>query len=123
LPERTCIGCRKKKEKKLLLKIVLDAKEGIRFSFGRNTGRGAYLCPDIGCMEKAWKRKSFARSLKINTEIIGLLSSPENLRYKGIQAIVLRKMELSSARDQKSAKERQKLFSWIKYLEKNQKRS
>ena len=61
IPMRTCIGCGTIKPKKELVRIVLtqDGKV-IADRTGRAGGRGAYLCDDPACLEKALKRKSFA---------------------------------------------------------------
>lgn len=64
-PERQCIGCGEKKEKKDLIRIV-KSPEG-EFSLdvtGRKNGRGAYLCNDSECLDKACKKKSLDKSFK-----------------------------------------------------------
>ncbi len=72
IPERTCIGCGEKKEKNELIRIV-RSPEG-QFSLdesGRKNGRGAYLCRNVDCLQKAWKKKGLERSFKepISSEI------------------------------------------------------
>lgn len=65
MPERTCIGCNEKKEKKDLIRIVKDQKGNIRVDIsGKANGRGAYICKNIECLEKAIKTKKLERSLK-----------------------------------------------------------
>lgn len=65
MPERTCIGCNEKKEKKDLIRIVKDQKGNIRVDIsGKANGRGAYICKNIECLEKAIKTKKLGRSLK-----------------------------------------------------------
>lgn len=65
IPERSCIGCGEKKEKKELLRIVRDAEGSFSLDeSGRKNGRGAYLCRDMACLEKAWKRKGLERAFK-----------------------------------------------------------
>lgn len=58
IPKRTCIGCNQEKEKKELLRIVKN-KEGTIFfdQTGKANGRGAYLCKNQDCLEKAMKTK------------------------------------------------------------------
>lgn len=65
IPIRTCTGCREAKNKKDLIRIVRD-KEGNVFvdTTGRKNGRGAYICPDKTCLEKAIKNKGLERTLK-----------------------------------------------------------
>jgi uncharacterized protein len=53
-PQRTCIGCRKVRRKAMLLRLVRGADGQVHVdSGGRAEGRGAYVCPDPGCLGKA----------------------------------------------------------------------
>lgn len=67
IPTRTCTGCRQVKNKKDLIRVVRD-KEGTVFvdTTGRQNGRGAYICPDVKCLEKAVKNKGLEKTLKIS---------------------------------------------------------
>ena len=72
LPQRTCIGCNEKKNKKELIRIVKDKQGNINIDkTGRAEGRGAYLCDNITCLEKAIKSKRLEKvfELKISDEI------------------------------------------------------
>ncbi len=62
IPKRTCIGCNESKEKKELIRIVKN-KEGKIFidKTGKANGRGAYLCDNKECLEKAIKAKKLER--------------------------------------------------------------
>ena len=75
--QRTCMGCNLKKEKKELIRLVFN-KNGEMFvdETGKAEGRGAYICDDIKCLEKAIKTKRLERvfETKINEELY------ENLR-------------------------------------------
>ena len=53
-PQRTCIGCRKVRPQAALLRLVRgrDGRAHVDGD-GRAGGRGAYVCPDPGCMGKA----------------------------------------------------------------------
>ncbi len=66
VPMRTCIGCRQSKNKKELIRVVRN-KEGNVFVdlTGKMNGRGAYICADSNCLEKAIKSKSLEKTLKI----------------------------------------------------------
>ncbi len=69
IPQRSCIGCGLKKDKGDLLRIV-RSPEG-EFSLdpsGRKNGRGAYICKDPACLEKAEKRKALQRSFKAEAD-------------------------------------------------------
>jgi predicted RNA-binding protein YlxR (DUF448 family) len=63
--ERTCVGCNTKKEKKELIRIV-KSKEGKLDvdKTGKLPGRGAYLCDNPECLEKAKKSKRLERTLE-----------------------------------------------------------
>ncbi len=77
IPQRTCIGCREKKDKKDLIRIVKDKEGNISVDkTGKANGRGAYICDDVTCLEKAIKSKSLQRTFE--TEITEELY--ENLR-------------------------------------------
>lgn len=53
-PQRTCIGCRKVRPKAALVRLVRGADGRVRVDDGnRAGGRGAYVCPDRGCLGKA----------------------------------------------------------------------
>lgn len=76
MPQRTCMGCNTKKDKKDLIRIV-KAKEG-EISIdrtGRANGRGAYICDNIDCLEKAIKTKRIEKvfETKIEDEIYNKL--------------------------------------------------
>lgn len=66
VPMRRCIACREIKSKKLLLRVV-KSPEGEIFldPTGRKNGRGAYLCNDPSCFDKAWKTRALNREYKM----------------------------------------------------------
>ena len=65
LPQRTCIGCGTKKDKKKLIRIVKDKDGNISIDkTGKAQGRGAYLCDDLNCFEKAVKSKRLERTFE-----------------------------------------------------------
>ena len=70
--QRSCIGCRSKKDKKELIRIV-KPKEGntIIDKAGKLPGRGAYICGDRDCLERIVKSKKLDRALatKVPDEI------------------------------------------------------
>lgn len=72
IPQRSCMGCNEKKDKKELIRIVKN-KEGIINidKTGKLEGRGAYICDSIECLEKVIKTKRLERVLetKIDDEI------------------------------------------------------
>ena len=76
-PVRTCMGCKEKKEKKQLIRIVKNKMNEISLDrTGKQEGRGAYICDNIECLEKIIKSKRLEKifDIKISDEIY------ENLR-------------------------------------------
>ncbi|MCI8345940.1 MAG: YlxR family protein [Clostridia bacterium] len=72
LPKRTCIGCNEIKLKKELIRIVKNKEGQISVDkTGKANGRGAYICDNIECLEKAIKTKRLERNFetKISEEI------------------------------------------------------
>ena len=68
VPMRTCIGCREQKPKKDLIRVVKDKENKIFIDkTWKANGRGAYLCNDKNCLEKAIKSKALNRAF--TTEI------------------------------------------------------
>ena len=65
IPMRTCIGCGTSKPKKELIRIVLTREEELLVDkTGRANGRGAYLCDDPACLQRAIKRKALNRAFR-----------------------------------------------------------
>ena len=65
LPLRKCTGCQEMKNKKELVRVVHSEESGISLDFtGKKAGRGAYICPNIACLDKAVKSKGLERSFK-----------------------------------------------------------
>ncbi|MFQ5881591.1 MAG: DUF448 domain-containing protein [Candidatus Methylomirabilales bacterium] len=61
-PERTCIGCGRKRGQVELIRFS-RGPAGLQVHLERGMGRGAYMCPDAGCLELAVKRKALQRTL------------------------------------------------------------
>jgi predicted RNA-binding protein YlxR (DUF448 family) len=56
--QRMCIGCNTKKNKKELIRIVMNKEGTITIDrTGKLEGRGAYICDNIECLENAIKTK------------------------------------------------------------------
>ncbi len=70
IPERTCIGCNEKKDKSNLLRIVKSSDGNINIdNTGKLNGRGAYICKNIDCLEKAMKSKRLEKSFKMKIDL------------------------------------------------------
>ncbi|ACD24055.1 YlxR family protein [Clostridium botulinum] len=64
IPLRMCTGCMEMKPKKELIRIVKSPEGDISVDLtGKKSGRGAYICRDIECFEKAFKAKRLNRNL------------------------------------------------------------
>lgn len=69
IPQRTCTGCREKKDKKDLIRVVKNKEGQISIDkTGKMQGRGAYICDNIECLEKAIKSKGIERALEVKIE-------------------------------------------------------
>ena len=68
IPQRQCMGCRERMDKKALIRVVRTPEGNVQLDFsGKLNGRGAYICPKAECLQKAQKSKALERSLE--TEI------------------------------------------------------
>jgi len=65
IPIRTCIGCQTKKPKREMIRIIRTPDGKIEIDrTGKKSGRGAYLCDNIECLEMALKKNNLNKSLK-----------------------------------------------------------
>lgn len=54
VPQRTCIVCRQKVDKRRLTRVVRTPDNGVVIDpTGKRNGRGAYLCDQLACWDKA----------------------------------------------------------------------
>ena len=66
IPQRQCMGCRERMDKKALIRVVRTPEGQVLLDFvGKVNGRGAYICPKTECLRKAQKAKSLERSLEV----------------------------------------------------------
>jgi len=81
--QRMCMGCNTKKDKRELIRIVMSKEGNISIDkTGKLSGRGAYICDDIDCLEKVIKTKRLERifETKIDEEI-----------YKDLRGVIIDK--------------------------------
>jgi uncharacterized protein len=65
IPMRRCMGCNASKPKKELVRIVRSPEGVVSMDpTGKANGRGAYLCKDRACIQKAIKTKRLEKSLE-----------------------------------------------------------
>lgn len=66
IPERTCVVCRVKTEKRQLTRVVRGTDHHLMIdTTGKMNGRGAYICNNSACWEKAIKSNVLERALNM----------------------------------------------------------
>ena len=66
VPMRMCTGCREMKPKKELVRVVKTSEGEIRLdTTGKLNGRGAYICKNKECLNKARKMNAFSRAFEM----------------------------------------------------------
>ncbi len=76
IPQRTCMGCNEKKDKKELIRIVKNKENDISIDLtGKLEGRGAYICNNVKCLDKVVKSKRLEKMLdsKISEDVYNKL--------------------------------------------------
>lgn len=69
IPMRRCLGCMESKSKKELIRIVKTKEGEISLDkTGKKSGRGAYICGNEDCLEKAIKAKRIEREFEVEIE-------------------------------------------------------
>ncbi len=64
-PMRQCIGCGEQKSKREMIRVLRTPEGEFELdATGRKNGRGAYVCRNRECLEKAWKHKGLEKSFK-----------------------------------------------------------
>jgi uncharacterized protein len=64
VPARTCVACRKRRDKASLLRVVRGPDGDVTVdATGQRPGRGAYLCADAACWSLSLRRGSLQRAL------------------------------------------------------------
>ena len=65
IPQRQCLGCNEHKPKAELLRVVRDPEGEISLDFiGKKSGRGAYICRSLKCLQKARKSQRIEKNLE-----------------------------------------------------------
>ena len=86
IPQRQCMGCRERKAKRELIRVVRTPEGAVRLDFGgKMNGRGAYLCPNPECLKKAIRAKALERSLEVTIpeEVVAQLEKEMEARPHG----------------------------------------
>ena len=65
IPLRQCVGCGEMKSKKEMMRVIKTPEDEIVLDdTGKRNGRGAYICRERSCLQKAQKSRGLERSLK-----------------------------------------------------------
>lgn len=65
IPLRKCLGCGESFPKKELIRVVKNKEGEISLDLkGKLNGRGAYICKNIDCYEKAFKSKRLNKAFE-----------------------------------------------------------
>ena len=74
MPLRTCVVCGSKADKRELVRVVRDQAGSVQVDdTGKKPGRGAYICHDQTCWDKALKKNRLDHTLR------GPISSEDRL--------------------------------------------
>ena len=66
LPQRTCLGCQVVKPKREMIRIIRTPSGTVEVDpTGKKSGRGAYVCPNLECVELLRKAKRLERVLEV----------------------------------------------------------
>ena len=67
VPLRQCVGCGEMKSKREMTRVLRTTDGAICLDVtGKKNGRGAYICTQRECLQKARKNKGLERSFKMS---------------------------------------------------------
>lgn len=65
IPQRMCTGCMEMKPKKELIRVVRNKEGEVSIDLtGKKSGRGAYICKDVNCLQKSFKTRRLEKNLE-----------------------------------------------------------
>ncbi len=65
VPQRTCVVCRTTTDKRALTRLVRTPDDGVHVDpSGKRAGRGAYLCDNPACWDRALHSDLLAKALR-----------------------------------------------------------
>lgn len=69
VPERSCVACHKKQAKRDLIRLVRTPDGEVQVDpSGKLSGRGAYLCKNVACLDLAVKTNRLNHALKTQVD-------------------------------------------------------
>lgn len=67
VPQRSCVVCRQVNTKRELTRLVCLPEQGVQIDpSGKMAGRGAYLCGNPACWEKAARGEALGKALRVS---------------------------------------------------------
>ncbi|HLS52883.1 MAG TPA: YlxR family protein [Tissierellaceae bacterium] len=87
VPLRKCVSCGEKRAKQELIRIVKTTEgDFILDPSGRINGRGAYICPSVGCFEKGIESKRLSKAFReeVPKEVLDTLKIEIEEFIKGV---------------------------------------
>ena len=78
LPMRQCVGCGEMKGKKEMMRVLKAEDSVICLDLtGKKSGRGAYICKDVECFNKARKARRFEKSFscRIDSQVYEVMEN------------------------------------------------
>ena len=96
VPQRQCVACGQVRGKRDLVRVVRTAQGDVRVDpTGKLSGRGAYVCPETACVDRAVREGRLARMLgrEIPDDVVqalhGALARPAPARAPVVRRITL----------------------------------
>ena len=75
IPLRKCVVCGENKPKEELIRVVFNKDDGVSVDLtNKKNGRGAYLCKNLNCINKAKKNRRLSQVLKTDVDALIYLS-------------------------------------------------
>jgi predicted RNA-binding protein YlxR (DUF448 family) len=69
VPQRRCVACRQVRPKREMRRVVrTPTGQVVVDPSGKQSGRGAYVCPTSGCVSQALQRDLLERALGVTLE-------------------------------------------------------
>lgn len=69
IPTRTCTGCQTSSDKRAFIRVVRTPEGHVEIdATNKANGRGAYLCADPDCFERARKRRKLDSALRVSLQ-------------------------------------------------------
>lgn len=70
VPMRMCVGCKTMYPKKDLVRVVRSPEGEVSLDLtGKKSGRGAYVCHDLACLDAALKEGRLSRALESKLDL------------------------------------------------------